>query len=79
MSLLKKPEDEQGNCVIVRLSNYSDSSSSAQLLCAYDIKEACETDMLEQKLTEAVFHGNKLEMEFEPWEIKTYRIVFSDR
>ncbi|HHU77666.1 MAG TPA: hypothetical protein GXZ29_02120 [Clostridiales bacterium] len=79
LSLLKKPEDEQGNCVIVRLSNYSDSSSSAQLLCAYDIKEACETDMLEQKLTEAVFHGNKLEMEFEPWEIKTYRIVFSDR
>jgi len=75
MSLLKRPEDQQSNCIIVRLTNYSDNSTKAVLTCENTILEAYETDLLEQKKAEAVFHEHCLEMDFEPWEIKTYRVV----
>ena len=75
LSLLKRSEEKGNNSIIVRMSNYSDSYSIASYQCMCSIKQAYETNMMEENITTAVFHDNVLELELKPWEIKTYRII----
>ncbi len=79
LSLIKRPEDQEDGSVIVRVSNYSDSVSTASLRCMYPIEKAYVTNLLEENLTAAVFDADTLKIKLKPWEIKTYRIKFKYR
>lgn len=76
VSLIKTPEDLEKDAVILRCSNYSNNSSNAVLRCPAPVKEAFETDLLENSLLPAAFENDLLHMSFNPWEIKTFRIRF---
>lgn len=75
LSLMKTPEDQQEGSIIIRCSNYSDDISEGFFECPSTIKEAFETNMLEENIGAAEFSGNSLNLTLKPWEIKTFRVT----
>ena len=67
---------ENGKGTILRLYEYAGSNSKIILNILKDWKSVIETDLLENNLQSIEGGFNSIELEFNPFEIKTYRIEF---
>lgn len=77
LSILKRPESEETDTAIVRLSNFSASPDTASLRFFRDIAEAAEVDFNEEAGSVIPTDGSgTLEVELPGWKIQTYRIRF---
>jgi len=70
---VKLAEDGSGD-MIVRLYESMNGSRKAVLETAFDVSEAWECSMLENKQKKLCADDGKIEMEFRPFEIKTVRL-----
>lgn len=75
VSVIKPPEDGEPNCAIIRLVNYSNQVSRAELSCAETLTCVFETDLLEQNQA-ALPVSSPLYLELPPWKIKTLRMIW---
>jgi len=75
LETVKQAEDGKG--IIVRLYETKNKRSRVTLRTAFDIKDAKETDLLENEIdsTGLKTKGRELSFEILPYEIKTFRIM----
>ncbi len=68
---------ESGDGIIVRLYETQNKRSRVQLTTAFEIKDAMETDMLENLIDESslAIEGSKISFEIKPYEVKTIKIT----
>jgi len=71
---IKPAEDGKG--IVLRLYETAGKSCSVKLEAYKDWNKLIETDMLENDEMEIVFNGKFGELMFEPFEIRTFRMVF---
>lgn len=76
VSIIKLPEAPIENCVVIRMTNYSNESDTANLALERKLKCAYETTMLEEHKAAIAIDNNKLSCTLTPWEIKTISIYF---
>jgi mannosylglycerate hydrolase len=69
ISAVKKAE--QGNELIIRMFNQSDSKIRASMKLNFEVKEIFETKLNEIKIRRLELSNEKVELDFEPWQIKT--------
>lgn len=72
LSIFKVADDEEG--FAVRMFNASDRPTKTSVTTGFDIKEAFETDLLEQPTATIPVTNRSFELSFKPWEIKTVKI-----
>ncbi len=65
---------EDGNGLIVRLYEAHNQRGRASLFFATPITSATECNLLEDPVTEAIYHENTLTFSVRPFEIKTFRV-----
>ncbi|REE67958.1 alpha-mannosidase/mannosylglycerate hydrolase [Paenibacillus taihuensis] len=77
LSIMKRPESEEPNTVIVRLSNFSDAGDAAALRFERAIASASEVNLNEEDVCALPTDGSSmLKVEVPAWAIRTYRIRF---
>lgn len=76
LSIVKIPEDEEENAVIVRVYNASGIRSDGILRFGQNIAKAYNTNMNEEILSEVKPDNNILSISAEPWKVNTYKVIF---
>ncbi|MGI5960118.1 MAG: glycosyl hydrolase-related protein [Massiliimalia sp.] len=79
VSMIKLPEAEEEDALIVRVVNYSEHSAPARLEFCRPIEQAWEVTLEEQALTQIPFEGNGLITQLRPWQIKTVKVTLKER
>lgn len=70
---VKQAEDGRG--LIVRLYEAAGASTRTEFGCGFDIAGAAETDLIEENPVPLELFGNSLQLDFCPFEIRTFRLV----
>jgi alpha-mannosidase len=65
---------EDGNGFTLRLYESAGASTRAELRCGFAIAEAAETNLIEEAPAPLKFTGDKLRLDFRPFEIRTLRL-----
>lgn len=73
-SIIKVPEDDAENEVVVRLYNCSDRESKGALRFARPLDGAWQTDLLESPVQTLAYHGNVLPLHLSARQILTVRV-----
>ena len=76
MSIIKTPEDEEENALIVRVFNASAENADGKITFFKDIKNAYVTNLNEDVKSEIKADGNTLNISLAPWKIGTYKVKF---
>lgn len=74
VSIIKRPEDLEENCVVVRIYNCSDETSRGVLTAGYPVKEAWITNLLEQPETQCSTKDHQVSLTLGARKIQTLRI-----
>lgn len=72
LAAMKKAEDDEG--IVLRLYAAGENAKDAILSLPQAVKEAQETDLMERPLEPLTPEGNRLRLEFKPYEIKTVKV-----
>lgn len=70
---VKKAEKE--NALIVRMYEYSGCDVEVNLSAKFSISRASECDLLERDQNKLKVNGNRVRLNFKPFEIKTVKLV----
>ena len=65
---------ENGDGFIVRLYESAGASTRAALQCGFAIAEAAETNLIEEEPASLAMEGDKVSLDFRPFEIRTLRL-----
>ncbi|MFQ7123756.1 MAG: glycoside hydrolase family 38 C-terminal domain-containing protein [Eisenbergiella sp.] len=71
---VKRSED--GEAVVVRVYEYRNHKTEANLTFARPVKKILETDLCEENGREIILKENKVSFEIENFEIKTFKVYF---
>jgi alpha-mannosidase len=71
---VKKAEDS--NHTVIRMYEYGNGSATGEISFNKKIKEAFLCDMMEKNQTPIAFEGNKINLEFTPFELKCLMLDF---
>ncbi len=69
---IKKAEDNEG--IILRLYESENKQTECTLLTDFNLSSVNEVNLMEENISEMNFKGNKVELTFKPFEIKTLLI-----
>ena len=76
LSIVKQPEEDGENAVIVRVYNASEKNIDGRIVFDRNVKCACETNLNEEILCDAKTENKAVEVSLTPWKIATYKVVF---
>jgi alpha-mannosidase len=74
LSAMKKAEDDDS--LVLRLYAAGQNVGETTLMLPRTATEAAETDLMERTTAPLAAQGNKLRLNFKPYEIKTVKIKF---
>ena len=72
IDVIKPAYDEDG--IVIRMYEAFSRRTKAKLSLGFDVKEAFETDLLENIVEELQVSGNEINIELKPYEIKTIMV-----
>jgi len=76
LSVLKKPENEDKNAVVVRLFNMSNNTADASIRCFKEIKGVEEVNLNEEYIDVLKFKKYMVNLKMKAWSIKTLYVKF---
>lgn len=75
-SMIKCPENEEQNQVIVRVYNMSGNDASAKIVCFRPLVSVFEVDLNETDKAACAFDSHSVNVQLSGWKIKTFRLQF---
>lgn len=76
LSIVKLPEENDENALIVRIYNASDDASTGKLCFERDINKVYSVNMNEEIIKEITAEKNSFSVLTEKWKVATYRVEF---
>ena len=76
LSVVKQPEEDAENSVIVRVYNASENNTDGKVVFDRDVKCVYETNLNEEIRGEVKTDKNGFAISLSPWKIATYKVVF---
>ena len=79
LSVIKAPEDQAKDALVVRLWNASDTVQTGALRTRFSIAKVCRTALDETNAQPLACTAHEINLKVKPWEIITLKLWKADR